>query len=44
MRERGAQYLVGTPKGRLNRLEAELAACSWQQARDQVQVSSCPKR
>jgi hypothetical protein len=38
MRERGAQYLVGTPKGRLNRLEAELAACSWQQARDQVQV------
>jgi hypothetical protein len=38
MRERGAQYLVGTPKGRLNRLEAELAACSWQQAREQVQV------
>ena len=38
MRERGAQYLVGTPKGRLNRLEADLAACGWQQAREQVQV------
>ena len=43
MRERGAQYLVGTPKGRLNRLEAELAACSWQQARDQVQVKLLPQ-
>ena len=38
MRERGAQYLVGTPKGRLNRLEADLAACGWQQAREQVQA------
>src|SRR5512134_735338 len=43
MRERGAQYLVGTPKGRLNRLEAELAACSWQQAREQVQVKLLPQ-
>jgi len=43
MRERGAQYLVGTPKGRLNRLEADLAACSWQQAREQVQVKLLPQ-
>jgi transposase len=43
MRERGAQYLVGTPKGRLNRLEAELAACDWQQAREQVQVKLLPQ-
>jgi transposase len=43
MRERGAQYLVGTPKGRLTRLEADLAACSWQQAREQVQVKLLPQ-
>jgi transposase len=43
MRERGAQYLVGTPKGRLSRLEADLAACSWQQAREQVQVKLLPQ-
>jgi hypothetical protein len=36
MRERGAQYLVGTPKGRLTRLEAEPAACSWQQAHERL--------
>ena len=33
----------GPPKGRLNRLEAELAACGWQQARDQVQVKLLPQ-
>lgn len=38
MRERGAQYLVGTPKGRLSKLENELATRPWQQARDQVRV------
>jgi transposase len=43
MRDRGAQYLVGTPKGRLSRLEAELAACNWQQAREQVQVKLLPQ-
>lgn len=32
------QYLVGTPKGRLNRLEKHLAEKPWQQARDGVQV------
>src|ERR1700719_164406 len=32
------QYLVGTPKGRLSRLEKDLVAKPWQQARDGVQV------
>src|SRR5579862_5849949 len=32
------QYLVGTPKGRLSRLEKDLLAKPWQQARDGVQV------
>src|SRR6202040_1711077 len=32
------QYLVGTPKGRLNRLEKDLLAKPWQQAREGVQV------
>lgn len=32
------QYLVGTPKGRLNRLEKHLLDKPWQQAREGVQV------
>ena len=32
------QYLVGTPKGRLTRLEKQLLAKPWQQAREGVQV------
>ena len=32
------QYLVGTPKGRLSRLEKDLLAKPWQQARDGVKV------
>jgi hypothetical protein len=32
------QYLVGTPKGRLSRLEKDLVAKPWQQAREGVQV------
>src|SRR4051794_10450728 len=41
--ERGAaappvHYLVGTPKGRLTRLEKHLIAQPWQQARPGVQV------
>ena len=44
MRERGALYLVGTPKGRLNKWESELASQSWQQARDQVRVKPLDQR
>src|SRR5258707_13757096 len=32
------QYLVGTPKGRLNRLEKHLLEKPWQHAREGVQV------
>jgi transposase len=38
MRERGVFYLVGTPKGRLTRLEQQLSERPWQQARPEVQV------
>jgi transposase len=44
MRRRGAFYLVGTPKGRLNKLELELAARSWQQARPEVRVKLLPQQ
>jgi transposase len=37
------QYLVGTPKGRLNRLESDLSAKPWQEARPGVQVKLLPK-
>jgi Transposase DDE domain len=37
------QYLVGTPKGRLNRLERELLAKPWQEARPGVQVKLLPR-
>jgi transposase len=37
------QYLVGTPKGRLTRLEKELIDKPWQEARDGVQVKLLPK-
>ncbi len=43
MRARGAFYLVGTPKGRLSRLEQRLAQCPWQQARPEVQVKLLPQ-
>lgn len=41
--DRLIQYLVGTPKGRLSRLEAELVKLSWQQARPSVRVKLLPK-
>jgi transposase len=37
------QYLVGTPKGRLSRLERELLAKPWQEARPGVQVKLLPQ-
>jgi hypothetical protein len=43
MRARGAFYLVGTPKGRLSRLEKQLAQCPWQRARPEVQVKLLPQ-
>ena len=37
------QYLVGTPKGRLSRLERDLAGKPWQEARPGVQVKLLPQ-
>lgn len=36
-------YLVGTPKGRLTQLEADLLKLSWQQARPSVRVKLLPQ-
>lgn len=43
LRERGAQYLVGTPKGRLTQLEQQLLHVPWQAARPNVQVKLLPQ-
>jgi Transposase DDE domain len=43
MRRRGAQFLVGTPKGRLTALEQQLAVLPWKQARPQVKVKLLPQ-
>ena len=37
------QYLVGTPKGRLSKLEQLLLARPWQQARENVAVKLLPQ-
>jgi transposase len=36
------QYLVGTPKGRLSRLQTQLAECEWTEAREGVDVKLLP--
>jgi transposase len=41
--ERQIHYLVGTPKGRLTRLESELVKLPWQQARPSVRVKLLPQ-
>jgi len=43
LRVRGAQYLVGTPKGRLTQLEQRLLRLPWQDARPRVQVKLLPQ-
>jgi hypothetical protein len=43
LRARGAQYLVGTPKGRLTKLEQQLLDVPWQAARPTVQVKLLPQ-
>lgn len=42
LRARGAQYIVGTPKGRLTTLEQALLGVPWQAARPSVQVKLLP--
>ena len=43
MRQRGVLYLVGTPKGRLNKLEQALLSRPWAEARPSVQVKLLPQ-
>src|SRR5258708_31616615 len=43
MREMGASYLVGTPKGRLSKLERSFLSASWERVRDGVQVKRRPQ-
>jgi transposase len=38
MRQEGASYLVGTPRGRLSKLEAPLFAQPWQQVQNRIEV------
>lgn len=38
MRQRGVDYLVGTPKGRLTKLEQTLVTLPWTEARESVSV------
>ncbi len=37
------RYLVGTPKGRLSKLEKDLATRDWQQVKEDVQVKLLPR-
>jgi len=43
LRERGVSYVVGTPKGRLSKLERALLARPWHEARPAVQVKLLPQ-
>lgn len=43
MRSMGASYLVGTPKGRLTKLEGDLLGKPWQQVREGLQVKQLPR-
>jgi transposase len=38
MRQEGASYLVGTPRGRLSQLESQLFAQPWKQVQEQIKV------
>ena len=42
LRERGAQYLVGTPKSLLRKFERELLEADWQTVREGVEVKLVP--
>ncbi|MGH8605210.1 MAG: IS1634 family transposase, partial [Gammaproteobacteria bacterium] len=42
-RARNISYLVGTPKGRLTKLEKALATLPWQKAREAVEVKLLPQ-
>ena len=41
MQERGARYLIGTPKSMLRKFEAELLAKDWEEVHPGVEVKKC---
>ncbi len=43
MREMGASSLVGTPKGRLSKLEQRFLSASWERVREGLQVKRLPQ-
>jgi len=43
LRERGAYYLVGTPKSQLGKFEQQLSARDWAKAAPEVEVKLCPE-
>lgn len=43
MRQMGASYLVGTPKGRLSKLEQSFLLASWERVREGLQVKRLPQ-
>ena len=42
LRRRGGQYLVGTPRSKLQQFERELLEGNWEQVRDDVEVQRVP--
>jgi transposase len=43
MRQRGARYLVGTPKSMLKKFERELLGKGWEEVHPGVEVKICPR-
>jgi transposase len=42
LRERGSQYIVGTPKSRLKQFTAQVRTGTWAEVRDGLEVQHCP--
>jgi transposase len=42
LKERGARYLVGTPKSQLRRYEREIREKDWREVREGLEVKLCP--
>jgi len=42
LRERGGQYIVGTPRSQLRRYESELTEQGWSQVYEDLEVKLCP--
>ena len=42
LRERGSQYIVGTPKSRLKQFATQVRTGTWDEVRDGLEVQRCP--